>query len=55
MKIEYRHELFNEDPNFEIQTDCNRLQQIFLNLYTNALKYTKKGGFIKIIVDIIKP
>jgi hypothetical protein len=24
-------------------------------LYTNALKYTKKGGFIKIIVDIIKP
>jgi signal transduction histidine kinase len=23
-----------------------------LNLYSNALKYSKRGGFVKIIVDI---
>jgi signal transduction histidine kinase len=35
----------------KIKTDELRLQQILLNLLSNALKYTPKNGFVKIIVN----
>ena len=52
LKIEYKHKLFENNPDYQITTDCQRLQQILLNLYSNALKYTDEKGIIKIIIDI---
>ena len=36
------------DPDMAVVADAERLQQIILNLVTNATKFTPKGGFISI-------
>ena len=32
----------------KVQTDPNRIKQIIINLLSNSIKYTNRGGFIKL-------
>ena len=41
-------------PNFNIMTDKMRLQQIFVNIYSNAIKFTEKGGRVDVRASLIK-
>ena len=38
-------------PNFKIISDEQRLQQVVMNLLSNALKFSKKGGTIDMVVN----
>jgi len=51
---EFGHELTltqPEEPIF-IQADLTRLSQVFMNLITNAAKYTDKGGRVQVVVEL---
>ena len=37
-----------------IKTDRKRLQQVLLNLYSNAVKFTNRDGKISIMVELLK-
>ena len=39
---------------FKICTDRQRIQQILLNLQSNALKFTRSGGKVEIICSLIR-
>ena len=41
------------DNEFTIKTDLKRMQQVLLNLYSNAIKFTKRNGNIIIKVNKI--
>lgn len=43
------------DVNFLIESDEKRIKQVLINLQSNALKFTKHGGKIKIIVEYVRP
>ena len=43
----------NQNPKYLIKTDEKRLQQIVLNLYSNAIKFTDRNGFILILIEKI--
>jgi signal transduction histidine kinase len=39
------------DPSIIVHTDAEKLRQILVNLFSNAIKYTPRGGFIRVLVD----
>ncbi|MEO8464707.1 MAG: ATP-binding protein [Gammaproteobacteria bacterium] len=41
------------DPSVSVVGDPGRLQQVFWNLLTNAVKFTPKNGFIRIVMALI--
>ncbi|OHX65931.1 sensor histidine kinase [Flammeovirga pacifica] len=41
----------NDDPIY-INADYNRLKQVVLNLVVNGIKYNKKNGWVKVILEV---
>jgi len=39
------------NPPYTIQADANRLEQVFDNLISNAIKYTPAGGQVQVVLD----
>jgi PAS domain S-box-containing protein len=46
-----RYECCGCDTSLEVQADAEKLQQILLNLFTNAVKFTEAGGSIGVSVE----
>ena len=42
-----------QKPNYMVKTDMKRMQQVLLNLYSNAVKFTPRNGKISIVVDLL--
>lgn len=40
------------DPDLRVHADAEKLRQILLNLFSNAVKYTPRGGRIAVHVDV---
>ena len=46
-----RLELTIKNGNYHVWLDCDKLEKIMSNLFTNALKYTAPGGIIRILAS----
>ncbi len=44
-------EVIVSDPQFIFKTDADKFQRIVTNLISNAIKYNKPGGFVKISIN----
>lgn len=40
--------------NYFVKTDQKRLQQVLLNIYSNAIKFTGRDGKISLVVELIQ-
>jgi signal transduction histidine kinase len=40
-----------DNINYKVNTDQKRIQQIFLNIFSNAVKFTDRNGKIMILVE----
>jgi DNA-binding response OmpR family regulator/two-component sensor histidine kinase len=44
-------EVIASNPNIEFKTDTDKFQRIVTNLISNAIKYNKPGGFVKVNIQ----
>jgi signal transduction histidine kinase len=43
-----------KDRNLLVESDEKRIKQVLMNLQSNALKFTKEGGKIQIICELVQ-
>jgi len=47
-------EIIASNPETEFKTDADKFQRIMTNLISNAIKYNKQGGFVKVTIQSLK-
>jgi len=45
-------EVIASDPDIVFKTDADKFQRIFTNLISNAIKYNKPGGFVRVFISL---
>ena len=45
-------EVIASDPDIVFKTDAEKFQRIFTNLISNAIKYNKSGGFVRVFIRL---
>ena len=50
----YSKNVPQSEQNHVIESDEKRIKQVLINLQSNALKFTKEGGTIKIVCELIR-
>ena len=50
-KTDIRCEIIASDPQFIFKTDADKFQRIITNLISNAIKYNRQGGFVKVVMN----
>ena len=45
-------EVIASDPDIVFKTDADKFQRIITNLISNAIKYNKSGGFVRVFISL---